>query len=83
MSDVEKIEILGPGCARCKETCRVIQQVVAEANLDVEVVKDDSIDRMAQLGVMVTPAVVVDGEVKISGRIPAPALVRKVLGIKA
>ena len=52
---MKKIEVLGPGCARCKETFRVVQQVVTAEGLSVEVVKDESIERMMALGLMATP----------------------------
>jgi len=82
MSETPKtIEILGPGCPRCKETFRVVQSVVAEAGLPCEVVKNESIDRMVELGVMATPAVAVDGRVVLFGRIPTPGDVRKALNL--
>ena len=78
---MKKIEVLGPGCARCKETFRVVQQVVTAEGLSVEVVKDESIERMMALGLMATPGVVVDGKVVLSGRVPRPDDVRHLLGI--
>lgn len=76
-----KIEVLGPGCNRCKETFRVVQQVVADSGLDFEVVKDDSVERMVALGLMSTPGVAVDGRIVLAGRVPKPDEVRHVLGI--
>lgn len=81
MPKIELIEILGPGCPRCQQTYRVVQQVVEEAGIDAEVRKDESIDRMVQLGVLATPAIVADGEIKIAGQVPKAALVRLVLGL--
>lgn len=78
---MQKIEVLGPGCSRCKETFRIVQQVVADAGLEVEVVKDESIERMMALGVMSTPGVAVDGKVVSAGRIPKPEDLRHLLGI--
>ena len=80
---MQKIEVLGPGCSRCKETLRVVQHVVETAGLQVEVVKDDSIERMMALGLMSTPGVAIDGKVVLSGRIPKAEEVRKLLGIPA
>jgi len=74
-----KIEILGPGCARCKETYRVVRQVVETDQLDVDVEKVESIERMIELGLMATPGVVIDGKVVLSGRIPKVDEVRKLL----
>ncbi len=76
-----KIEVLGPGCTRCKETFRVVQHVVEQGGLDVEIVKDESIERMMALGLMATPGVVIDGKVVVSGRIPKAQEVRELLGI--
>ena len=80
-SPVNVIEILGPGCARCKETHRVVQHVVDEAELGCRVEKNTSIDRMVELGVLSTPAVVFDGKVVLSGRIPRAEEVRRLLGL--
>jgi small redox-active disulfide protein 2 len=76
---MQKIEILGPGCARCRQTHRVIQQVVEREGLPVEVVKEESLARMAALNVMATPAVAVDGEVVLSGRVPSADEIRTLL----
>lgn len=81
-SPVSVIEVLGPGCSRCLETLRVVRHVVEEARLGCRVQKDDSIDRMAALGVMRTPAVVFDGKVVLAGRIPKAEEVRRLLGLR-
>lgn len=78
---VRKVEVLGPGCNRCKETYRIVQEVVATAGAPFEVVKDDSIERMIELGLLATPGVVVDGAVVLSGRVPKAQEVRKLLGL--
>jgi small redox-active disulfide protein 2 len=82
MSDIKQIEILGPGCPRCQKTYLVVQQVVEQAGLEVEVKKVDSMDRMIELGVLATPAVVIDGELKLAGQIPKTEMVRKLLGLQ-
>ena len=76
---MQKIEILGPGCARCKQTHRVIQHVVEQEGLQVDVVKEESLARMSALNVMSTPAVAIDGKVVMSGRIPSAEEVRTLL----
>ncbi len=78
---MERIEILGPGCSRCKETFRVVQHVVEAAGLQVKVVKEESYERMAALGLMSTPGIAIDGKVVVSGRIPKAEEVRELLGI--
>jgi len=78
---VKTIEVLGPGCPRCKETFRVVQHVVESAGLSCEVIKNESINRMIELGLMASPGVVFDGKVVISGRIPKPEEIRKLLNL--
>jgi len=80
-TSVNVIEVLGPGCARCHETHRVVQHVVDEAKLDCVVQKSTSIDRMIELGVLSVPAIAFDGKVVLSGRIPEPDDVRRLLSL--
>jgi len=65
-----KIEILGTGCAKCKKTTGNVKKAVEELGLDIQVEKVEDIDRILDYGVMMTPAVVMDGEVKVAGKIP-------------
>jgi len=81
MPPQRKIEVLGPGCARCRETFRVVRRVVEQDRLDVELVKDESIERMMALGLLATPGVVIDGKVVLSGCIPKAEEVRRLLGV--
>lgn len=82
MSDVKVVEILGPGCPRCKATFEVVKRVVEDAGASCQVVKNESINRMVELGLMATPGVAVDGKVVIFGRIPKPEEVRRALGLE-
>ena len=81
MASVSVIEVLGPGCPRCYETLRVVRHVVDEAHLACLVQKNESLERMADLGVMRTPAIAFDGSVVLSGRIPKTEEVRRLLGL--
>jgi small redox-active disulfide protein 2 len=78
-TSVSVIEVLGS--TRCRETLRVVRHVVDEAHLDCLVEKNESMERMAELGVMRTPAVAFDGRVVLSGRIPKTEEVRHLLGL--
>ena len=78
---ITTVEVFGPGCARCQETFRVVRHVVEEAGLACEVVKNESYPRMMELGIMATPAIVVDGEVVLTGRVPTADEVRRALGV--
>ena len=75
----KKIEILGHGCARCKETFRVVQHVVETDHLEADVEKVESIERMVELGLMATPGVVIDGKIVVTGRIPKADEIRAIL----
>jgi small redox-active disulfide protein 2 len=75
----KRIEILGPGCARCRETYRVVQHVVETESLPFDVVKVESMERMVALGLMATPGVAIDGKVVVSGRIPKADEIRTIL----
>jgi small redox-active disulfide protein 2 len=77
---VKRIEVLGPGCPRCLETYRVVTHAVEQAGLDCIVVKNEVIARMVELGVLRTPAVVLDGRVVHQGSIPNVEDVRRLLG---
>ncbi len=74
-----KIEVLGPGCSRCKETYRVVQSVVAKEQLPVDVEKVESIERMVELGLMATPGVALDGKIVVYGRVPKAEEIRALL----
>jgi small redox-active disulfide protein 2 len=68
-----QIKVLGTGCAKCKLLYGEAEKAVAASGLPVELTKVERIDEIMKFGVMVTPALVVDGEVKASGRIPKAA----------
>lgn len=74
-----KIEVLGPGCTRCKETFRVVKHVVEQSGVDMDVVKEESYERMMALGLLSTPGVAIDGKLVFSGRIPKADEVRQLL----
>lgn len=65
-----EIKVLGPGCAKCQKTEEVVKEAVAESGVSAEVEKVTDILKIPGYGVMMTPAVVVDGEVKSVGKIP-------------
>jgi len=65
-----KIEVLGSGCANCKALEANAREAVAMAGVEAEVVKVTDYADIAARGVMSTPGLVIDGEVRSSGRIP-------------
>jgi len=64
-----KIQILGSGCPKCKALEANARQAVAELGIDVEIEKVTNIDEIMEIGVMMTPAIAIDGDVKNSGSI--------------
>ena len=65
-----KIEILGMGCPKCKMLYENAKKAVQEKGVEAEVVKVEDMDKITDYGVMMTPALVIDGEVRSSGKIP-------------
>ncbi|HIC84774.1 MAG TPA: thioredoxin family protein [Desulfobacterales bacterium] len=66
-----KIEILGPGCQKCKAAEKNVREAVAEAGIDSAIEKVTDLKEIAKHGVFITPAVVVDGKVKCVGKVPS------------
>jgi len=66
-----KIEILGMGCKKCNDLMDGAKKAAAELNMQAEFVKVEDIKTIMSYGVMTTPALVVDGVVKVSGKIPS------------
>ena len=63
-----KVQILGTGCAKCKNLEKNALDAVAELQADIEVVKIDDIKQIMEMGVMMTPALAIDNDVKSTGR---------------
>ncbi len=66
-----EIKILGPGCPKCHKVEKIVREVVTEENVEANVEKVTDVMEIAGYGVFGTPAVVIDGEVKSVGKIPA------------
>ena len=71
------IKVLGPGCAKCQQTEKVVKEAVAETGVSATVEKVTDIRKIAEYGVFGTPAVVVDGDVKCVGKVPSKQDVKK------
>lgn len=76
-----EIKILGTGCAKCKRAQSVVEKVVSESGIEATITKVEDIIEIMKFNVMSTPAIVVDGQVKIKGRIPSESEVRQALGL--
>jgi small redox-active disulfide protein 2 len=66
-----KIQILGSGCAKCRNLTAVAEQAAHDLGLEYELEKVTDVKRYPDFGVMFTPALVVDGVVKLSGKVPS------------
>ena len=65
-----KIKVMGPGCAKCEEAEEIVKDAVARAGIEATVEKVTDFQEMAKHGVLSTPAVVIDGEIKCVGKVP-------------
>jgi len=72
-----KIEILGMGCARCRDLEQRTRTALAETGLAAEVEKADDIQKIMAYKVIATPGLVIDGSVKAAGRIPSVDEIKK------
>jgi small redox-active disulfide protein 2 len=72
-----EIKVLGPGCAKCQQTEKVVKEAIAEAGISADVEKVTDMMKIAGYGVFGTPAVVVNGEVKSVGKIPKKDDIKK------
>ena len=77
---MKKIEILGTGCAKCKKLFEATQQAVKALGIEAEVVKIEDIQKIMGYGIMMTPGLVVDGEVKSVGKVPSLDELKKLIG---
>jgi len=72
-----RIEVLGTGCPKCKAAVANAQKAVAESGVQAEIVKIENLMDIASRGVMMTPAIVIDGEVKVVGKVPTVDEIKK------
>ncbi len=76
---MKRITVYGPGCMKCKQTEALVRQVVAETGADATVEKVSDFQAIAAAGILSTPAVAVDGVVKLKGRVPTAAELRQLI----
>ena len=74
-----KIEVLGTGCAKCKSLTRNVEKAVQELGIKAEIVKVDSIQEIMNRGVMMTPALYIDGKSMMVGRTATVEEIKKML----
>lgn len=76
---MKKLVVLGPGCPRCDQLLRVTGQAAEELGIEYHLEKVTDITKFADFGVMMTPGLVVDGEVKIQGKVPSLDEIKAIL----
>ncbi len=74
-----EIKVLGTGCAKCKSLEQVTLKAVQEAGIDATVTKVEDFLEIMKLGVMTTPALVVDGKILVKGKVPSVDEIKELL----
>ena len=78
-----RIKVLGPGCAKCKKLYAEAEKAVAGAGVAAELEKVEKVDEIVAYGVMMTPALVIDEKVVLSGRVASSADIAKLIAAAA
>jgi small redox-active disulfide protein 2 len=74
-----KIQVLGTGCQKCEKLVEAAEKAALEIGLDCEIEKISDINQIMAFGVMLTPALAIDGEVKVVGKVPSVDDIKKLL----
>lgn len=74
-----KLLVIGPGCARCRTLAQFTEQAVNELGIAAEISKVTDLRQIMALGVMLTPALAIDGNVKVMGKVPSVAELKTLL----
>lgn len=76
---MKKFQILGPGCPKCEELAKRTENAAKALGVDYEMEKIKDLNQMMSLGVFMTPALVVDGEVKVVGKVPSEEEIKEMI----
>ena len=76
---MKKIQILGPGCPKCKALADSVDAAARDLGIDYQLIKVTDIGEIMKFGVMMTPALVVDGNVKVVGKVPSADRIKNML----
>jgi small redox-active disulfide protein 2 len=68
---MKKLQVLGPGCPKCEELAKRTEEAAKALGVDYEMEKVKDLNQMMSMGVFMTPALVVDGQVKVVGKVPS------------
>ena len=67
------VQVMGPGCTKCNDTAKIVEEAIAESGAEARMEKVSDFAEIARFGVFTTPAVAVDGTVKVMGKVPKKA----------
>ena len=76
---MRKLQILGVGCAKCKTLAENARKAIADAGIEAEIEKVEDIKEIMKFNILMTPGLVIDGEVKAAGRVLSPEEIKKLL----
>ena len=76
---MKKLQILGTGCPKCHKLAENAEAAAKELGMEYELVKVTNINEIMKFGVMITPALAVDGQVKVAGKVPSSEEIKKLL----
>ncbi|MEJ5329453.1 MAG: thioredoxin family protein [Desulfobaccales bacterium] len=68
---MKKVQVLGPGCPKCEQLARNAEEAAKALGVEYELEKIKDLNQMMAMGIFMTPALVVDGEVKVVGKVPS------------
>jgi small redox-active disulfide protein 2 len=77
---MKKLQVLGPGCPKCTELAKRTEDAAKALGGDFEIEKVSELSKIMSFGIMTTPALVVDGEVKVVGQVPSVDEIKKIIG---
>jgi small redox-active disulfide protein 2 len=77
---MKKIQILGTGCPKCSMLAKNAEEAAKSAGLEYKIEKITDINEIMKFGVMLTPALAVDGKVKVVGKVPSSDEIKKIIG---
>lgn len=73
-------QVMGPGCAKCNQLAENVKAAANELGVEYEIMKIADFNEMMKFGVMMTPALAIDGEVKAVGKVPTVKEIKKMIG---
>lgn len=74
-----EIKVVGTGCASCRKLEEAVREVVADNNINADIIKVSDIMEIAKSGILLTPGLIIDGKIKISGKLPDKKEVEKII----